>query len=137
MGGEAWLIERVQQAMSAPELRVKRTIEGIGKWVDVREYLRRVQVGDEAAIAATAEAGLVGSLVVIAVDLEIRGSGAVKVSEVAEVLTSADVPHRAVRFAMGTWRDGAVVSPFDRSESEARTPPASTAAPAPTSLDAV
>jgi hypothetical protein len=92
---------------------VKRVVEGIGKWVDVREYLRGLTVGSPAAVAAIAEAGFVGEFVVLAVDVEIRGSGAVKVSEVVQALTgSEDMPHRAVRFAMGTWVDGEVRSPF-------------------------
>ena len=36
-----------------------------------------------------------------------------KVAEVVEALSGAsDLPHRAVRFAMGMWSDGEVVSPF-------------------------
>ena len=36
-----------------------------------------------------------------------------KISEVVEVLAGTnELPHRAVRFAMGTWDDGTVVSPF-------------------------
>ena len=113
LGGETGLRERVAGAMAAKELRVKRTIEGIGKWLDVREYLRAIEVDTVGARAATEAAGLVGSFVVLAVDLEIRGSGAIKISEVVEVLAGADdLPHRAVRFGMGTWEDGEVVSPF-------------------------
>jgi len=126
LGGEAWLRGRVAEAMAAKELRVKRMIEGIGKWVDVREYLRALEVGTPAAAAAIAEAGLVGSFVPLAVDLEIRGSGAIKIAEVVEVLAGAsDLPHRAVRFALGTWNDGAVVSPFDAAR---ELPPPTTAA---------
>ena len=100
--------------MAAPELRVKRTIEGIGKWVDVREYLRALEVDTAEAVAAVQMAGLVGRFVVIRVDLEIRGSGAIKIGEVVETLAgTSELPHRAVRFALGTWAAGDVVSPFD------------------------
>ena len=68
--GEPWLRARVAEAMAARELRVKRTIEGIGKWLDVREYVRAIEVESPAARAAVAQAGLVGSFVVLAVDLE-------------------------------------------------------------------
>ncbi len=113
MGGEPWLRARVNEVMQAKEIRLKRVIEGIGKWVDVREYLRGLEVGSPGAIAATAAAGLVGSFVVLGVDLEIRGSGAIKISEVVEALAgTSELPHRAVRFAMGTFRDGEVLSPF-------------------------
>jgi hypothetical protein len=104
----------VLEAMAAPELRVKRTIEGIGKWVDVREYLRALEVDTAEAVAAVQMAGLVGRFVVIRVDLEIRGSGAIKIGEVVETLAgTSELPHRAVRFALGTWAAGDVVSPFD------------------------
>ncbi len=113
LGGQAWLTGRIEEAMAAPELRVKRTVERAVKWVDVREYLRAIEVDTAAARAATEQAGIPGACVVLAVDLEIRGSGAVKVAEVVEALAgSADVPHRAVRFAMGRWNGGEVVSPF-------------------------
>jgi hypothetical protein len=67
-----------------------------------------------AARAAVDAAGLVGDFSVLEVDLEIRGSGAVKVSEVVSTLTGLpDFPHRAVRFGLGAWRAGVVVSPLD------------------------
>jgi len=120
-GGESWLRERVEHARAAKELRLLRKIEGIGKWVDVREYLRQILLDDESAARAVRDAGLVGDFVTLQVDLEIRGSGAIKISEVAEALllggepqTPAEaLPYRAVRMALGTWRDGKVASPLD------------------------
>ena len=113
LDGPDGLRGRVESAMAAKELRLKRMVEGIGKMVDVREYLRAIEIDSPAARAATADAGLVGSFVVLAVDLEIRGSGAIKIAEVVEALAGVnDLPHRAVRFAMGTWDAGTVVSPF-------------------------
>jgi radical SAM family uncharacterized protein/radical SAM-linked protein len=113
LGGRGWLTRRIEEAMAAPELRVKRTVERSVKWVDVREYLRAIGVDSEAARAAALQAGVTGYGVVLAVDLEIRGSGAIKIAEVVEALAGApDVPHRAVRFAMGTWNAGEVTSPF-------------------------
>ncbi len=57
-----------------------------------------------------------GDFVYLDVDLEIRGSGAVKISEVVEVLASADLPHRAVRTALGRWLgDGVIASPMNLS----------------------
>jgi radical SAM family uncharacterized protein/radical SAM-linked protein len=113
-GGESWLEERVRQAKDAKELRVHRTIEGIGRWLDVREFLRAASLETARARAAVHDGGLVGDLRVLEVDLEIRGSGAVKVSEVVEAITGEkDFPHRAVRFGLGAWRGGALVSPFE------------------------
>jgi hypothetical protein len=37
----------------------------------------------------------------------------VKISEVVEVLAGAELPHRAVRVAMGMWKgDGVIASPM-------------------------
>jgi radical SAM family uncharacterized protein/radical SAM-linked protein len=113
-GGRAWLAECVTEALAQSELRVRRTIDGIGRWVDVRAYLRTLTLGSERALRAVRDSGLVGDFAVLDVDLEIRGSGAVKVSEVVEAVTKvADFPHRAVRFGLGAWRAGEIVSPLE------------------------
>jgi len=102
---------------------VHRTIEGIGRWLDVRAFLRAAALETERARQAVHDAGLVGDLAVLEVDLEIRGSGAVKVSEVVEAITGEkDFPHRAVRFGLGAWRAGALVSPFDLDAVRVRPP---------------
>jgi radical SAM family uncharacterized protein/radical SAM-linked protein len=113
-GGEAWLHERIGAAMAAPELPVVRRIDGIGKRVDVRSFLRRLEVGEDDAAAAVARAGLVGDLVVLTVDVEVRGSGGVKITEVVEALAGdAELPHRAIRTAMGLRTPaGDLVSPL-------------------------
>jgi radical SAM-linked protein len=122
-GGDAWLRARVEHALAAPELQVRRTIEGIGRWVDVRAFLRAIELGSPAARRAIDEAGFVGAFAVLEVDLEIRGSGAIKVAEVVEAVTGlADFPHRAVRFGLGAWRNCAVTSPFDLDTVRVRAP---------------
>jgi radical SAM family uncharacterized protein/radical SAM-linked protein len=116
-GGEAWLRDRAQEALAARELVVMRRIDGVGKRVDVRDFLRSVCV-DEKAAAWLERAGLVGDLVALSVDVDIRASGGVKIGEVVEALCrDADVPHRAVRVMLG-WRarDGSVVSPLELAE---------------------
>jgi radical SAM-linked protein len=113
-GGEAWLRERIGAAMAASELPVVRRIDGIGKRVDVRSFLRRLAVGDAEAREAIARAGLVGDLVVLTVDVEVRGNGGVKIAEVVEALAGdAELPHRSVRAAMGLRTSaGDLVSPL-------------------------
>jgi radical SAM family uncharacterized protein/radical SAM-linked protein len=104
-GGDAWLAERVVFTLGAQELKMVRTIEGIGRWIDVRAFLRTMTLETPGARAAVEAAGLLGDFSILEVDLEIRGSGAVKVSEVVAMLTGVpDFPHRAVRFALGKWR---------------------------------
>jgi radical SAM family uncharacterized protein/radical SAM-linked protein len=111
--GAAWLAERAAELMAASARKVLRRIDGIGKWVDVRAFLRAIAVDTPESRAAIATAGMVGDLVTMLVDVEIRGSGAVKIAEVVEVLASEELPHRAVRVALGTWKDGALASPMD------------------------
>jgi radical SAM family uncharacterized protein/radical SAM-linked protein len=97
---EAFLEERCRAAMSAETLPVRREIEGIAKIIDVRSYLLRASVAGPDALAALGRAGLVGDLVAIDVEAEIRGSGAVKSSEIAAVIagdSASAPPHRAVR----------------------------------------
>jgi radical SAM family uncharacterized protein/radical SAM-linked protein len=114
-GGEAWLRERVQGAMAATSLVVMRRIDGVGKRVDVREYLRCLEVADESGRELLARAGIFGDLLVLSAEVEVRGSGGVKIGEVVEVVVGdAELPHRSVRVALGARRaDRSLVSPLD------------------------
>ncbi|HEY2516739.1 MAG TPA: TIGR03960 family B12-binding radical SAM protein [Polyangiaceae bacterium] len=112
-GGEAWLAGEVARLLDETEHKVLRRIDGVGKWVNVREFLRGIAVGGDDAQDAVARAGMVGDLVTLLVDVEIRGSGSVKISEVVEALAGTELPHRAVRVALGVWKDGAIASPLD------------------------
>src|SRR5262249_47605123 len=60
-----------------------------------------------------ARAGIVGDLVPMIVDVDIRGNGAVKIAEVIEAMTDAEMPHRAVRVALGAWNGEEIASPLD------------------------
>jgi radical SAM-linked protein len=99
-------------ARSGGELRTRRLIDGIGKWVDVHQYLREVAVDDGAA--ALEEAGIAGDLLPLRFRLEITDQGTAKASEVLETLLDArEVPARIVRTSLG-WRAGAAHgTPFD------------------------
>jgi radical SAM family uncharacterized protein/radical SAM-linked protein len=120
-GGEAWLAGEVARVLAAAELPVVRRIDGIGKRVNVREFVRGIELGSDAAREAVRAAGLVGDLVSLLVDVEIRGSGSAKIAEVMEVIVNGAIPevdgglpYRAVRVAMGTWKgDGVIASPLD------------------------
>ena len=99
-GGEEALGAKIAAALAAESLPVRREIERSVKTVDVRAYLVSAELGAPSAIAALARAGLVGDLVVVAIETRIPGSGAVKASEVAAVLAGADVEYKAVRIAL-------------------------------------
>lgn len=100
---EQFLGERVQRAMEATTLPIRRNIEGIGKTVDVRQYLMRADVGGAEAREALHRAGIVGDIVTLDVIASITGSGATKASEIAAVIVGDGVtppPHRSVRLEL-------------------------------------
>lgn len=114
--------------MAESSIMFRRVIEGIGKMIDVRAYLRALAPGGEDARRALAEVGLVGDLVLIEADVAIPGSGAVKASEIAAVLFDSEVapPHRSVRVELYGERGDLRFSPLDLERS--RKPRAPTAA---------
>jgi hypothetical protein len=114
LGGEAWLAERLQTALASETLPVVRRIEGIGKRVDVRSFLRVACVGNGQSVAALQRAGIVGDLLPLDIVVDVRGSGGVKAAEVVEaVFGDGAIPNRAVRVELGTWRaDGSIAPPI-------------------------
>jgi radical SAM family uncharacterized protein/radical SAM-linked protein len=108
----AWLDERMDALREAAEAIVVRRIDGVGKKVDVKRFLKRIARTEDGE--ALARAGIAGDLVALEVDVSILGGGAVKVGEVVEALAgNAELPHRAVRVALGTWKSDAIASPMD------------------------
>ena len=97
---EAEMHSRAIAAMAAETLPLVRMIDGIGKKVDVRKFLREVSVGDARAASALERAGLVGDLAHVFVDIAVTPSGSAKISEAAEAVFGKDVPVKAVRAAL-------------------------------------
>jgi radical SAM-linked protein len=115
-GGRSFLERRTEYVHSASELRILRKIDGLGKWVDVKAFLRTLTVADPRCEEVLARAGLVGEFVPVLCDVSILGSGAVKAHEVGEVLLGAeakDVPYAVVRARLGGMLDGDIVSPLE------------------------
>jgi hypothetical protein len=113
---EAALAERCRKAMEAASLPFRREIEGIGKTIDVRTYLRRADVAGPDAHAALLRAGLAGDLCALDVDCAITQSGAAKAAEFAAVLAGDGVtapPHRAVRVELYGLDDAGRFSPLE------------------------
>ena len=114
---EDFLAERCSAALRAESLPIRREVDGIGKIIDARTYLRHAAVAGAAGHEALGRAGLAGDLCAIEVEVVIPGSGAVKASELAAVLAGDSVtapPHRAVRVALfGTTATGEPISPLD------------------------
>jgi radical SAM family uncharacterized protein/radical SAM-linked protein len=115
-GDRNWLTQRAAEVFDGRPLPIVRLIDGIGKRVNVADFVRKVEV-DEGAGDALAAAGLVGAMESVVVEVDIRGSGAVKIAEVVEVLlSSADIPYRAVRTALGRrLPSGGLATPLDLS----------------------
>jgi radical SAM-linked protein len=110
------LEDRCRAAMAAASLPIRRDVDGIGKVVDVRAYLERANVAAPEALLSVGRAGLFGDVVAIDVDVAIRGSGAVKSSEIAAVIAGDGVtapPHRAVRLELFGRAGAERVSPLD------------------------
>jgi radical SAM family uncharacterized protein/radical SAM-linked protein len=101
---ERFLSDRCGAVMATERIPYRRDVEGVGKVLDVRAFLTALEVGGAAEEAEARRAGLVGDFVTVAATVKILGSGAVKSSEVAAVLTGAEggvtPPHRAVRVAL-------------------------------------
>lgn len=101
VGGRAGLVQRIADFNAANELKVRRTIKGIGKWVDVRALTPALSLGDQNAVAALNEAGLVGRMVPVVATVLISPRGSAKSSEVVQALTGIEhFPHKAVRVAL-------------------------------------
>lgn len=110
------LAERVRTAMAATTLPIRRNVEGIGKTVDVRQYLMHADVGGADAHEALRRAGIVGDLVALDVIVSITGSGAAKASEVAAVIVGDGVtapPHRSVRLELFGGSPDKRLNPMD------------------------
>lgn len=92
--------------LQAPSTKVMRRIKGVGKVVDVREFVEELTI-DDGHRSTLAHAGLIGDLVPIRAKVRISQTGAVKSSEVIEAISQhftpplpEPLPHRAVRLAL-------------------------------------
>jgi len=115
-GGRAFLDERAAFFEAQTELKTLRKIEGIGKWVDVKAFVRTLTVGDARCEPIVARAGIDGDMVHVLVDVAITPNGAVKAHEVGAVLLGeahAHVPYVVVRARMGAHEAGEIHTPLD------------------------
>jgi radical SAM-linked protein len=97
LGGRAGLEARVAEFLATQSHRVRREIKGIGKWVDVRELVADLRLGDAESLAQLERAGFVGRIVPLEVTIRLSQQGSAKVSEVVEALFGAGFPHKALR----------------------------------------
>ncbi len=129
IGGMAGLEERLARFRAAESARVRRSIEGLGKIVDVKQFVLEARLGDQASLDTIRRAGLVGSLVPLEVTVRITPNGSVKIAEVVETLTgNASFPFKAVRAAL-TGRGASPMNLGAHVREPARTSARVTAAP--------
>jgi len=101
LGGVPELERRMADFLAKTECTVRRDVEGLGKMVNVRQFVQKMQLGDENSRALIERAGLIGRMIAIDVTIEIGQRGSAKVSEVVEALFGVrDFPHRGVRCAL-------------------------------------
>jgi radical SAM family uncharacterized protein/radical SAM-linked protein len=101
LGGIATLEQRITEFWAKEECKIRRDVDGIGKFVDVRKFVHSLRIGGAEALALLEQAGLVGRMVPLEVSIEIGQRGSAKVSELVEALLGIrDFPHRGVRSAL-------------------------------------
>ena len=120
----AFVDERVARFRERETARALRRIDGVGKWVDVKRYVRSLRVGHPDDVAALEAAGYVGDFTILGAEILSTNSGSAKIAELIEVLarpdatpddapTDAAFAYQAVRTMMGhATDDGAILSPF-------------------------
>jgi radical SAM family uncharacterized protein/radical SAM-linked protein len=99
-GGVRWLEARIAEFMAKPEAIVRRNVDGLGKNVDVRRFVRQLRVGGQAECEGLAQAGLLGDLAVLDATLALGPTGSAKATEVVEAVLEASFPHKAVRLQL-------------------------------------
>jgi radical SAM family uncharacterized protein/radical SAM-linked protein len=101
LGGVAGLERCIAELMAKTECKVRRDIEGVGKFVNVRQFVEQMRIGGDESLALLERAGLVGRMIPVEVTIEIGQRGSAKIAEVVEALTGqAHFPHRGVRSAL-------------------------------------
>jgi radical SAM family uncharacterized protein/radical SAM-linked protein len=101
LGGLTVLEQRIAEFMAKTECTVRRDLEGLGKFINVRQFVLQMSIGGDDSLALLERAGLIGRMVPIDVTIEIGQRGSTKVAEVIEALLGArDFPHRGVRSAL-------------------------------------
>jgi radical SAM family uncharacterized protein/radical SAM-linked protein len=110
LGGIDELKRRLEAFHAEPSIKIRRTIQNIGRDIEVKQYVTSAALGSDAALEFIRRAGIVGGFVPLDVTVRITGSGSVKITEVVQAITGmTSFPHKAVRASLL----GKGVSPMD------------------------
>ena len=99
-GGVAFVQRSIDEFLSKSELIVRRSIDGLGKKVDVRRFVRALRVGGAVESDALLQAGLLGDLLPLDAVVALGPTGSAKAAEVVEALFGPGFPHKAVRLQL-------------------------------------
>jgi radical SAM family uncharacterized protein/radical SAM-linked protein len=99
-GGVAFLEQAIAEFLGKSELVVRRSIDGLGKKVDVRRFVRELRLAGPEAEQALRSAGLIGDLLALEAVVELGPTGSAKVAEVVEAVLGPGFPHKGVRVAL-------------------------------------
>ena len=109
-GGRSGLQEKVDAFLAQPEAWVMRKTKGLGKRVNVREYVAHAELGGDDALQSLTAAGLVGRMQCLVVRAHIAPKGSAKMREVVQcVLGREDFPFTALRLILHAGE----TTPFD------------------------
>ena len=101
LGGLPELERRMAEFLAKTECSIRRDVEGLGKMVNVRQFVQKMQLGGVDSRELLERAGLIGRMIAVDVTIEIGQRGSAKISEVVEALFGVkDFPHRGVRSAL-------------------------------------
>jgi radical SAM family uncharacterized protein/radical SAM-linked protein len=96
-GGVPFVERAIAEFMAKSELVVRRSIDGLGKKVNVRHFVQALRVGGEAERAALSRAGLLGDLMPVDALVALGPTGSTKAAEIVEAVFGQGFPHKAVR----------------------------------------
>ncbi|MDF3065049.1 MAG: hypothetical protein K0R38_650 [Polyangiaceae bacterium] len=108
-GGVPFVDSAIAEFLAKPEHIIRRNIDGLGKKVDVRHFVRTLRVGGDAERDALLSAGLLGDLLPVEAVVDLGPTGSTKAAEIVEALFGQGFPHKAVRAALLAGN----VSPLD------------------------
>lgn len=99
-GGLPFLERAIADFLAKSELVVRRSIDGLGKKVDVRRFVRDLKLAGPEAEEQLRAAGLIGDLLALDAIVELGPTGSAKAAEVVEAVLGAGFPHKGVRLAL-------------------------------------
>ena len=101
LGGVPELERRIAEFLAKTECTVRRDVDGLGKFVNVRQFVEKLEIGGDDSRELLERAGLIGRMLPLDVTIEIGQRGSAKVAELVEALLGMkDFPHRGVRSAL-------------------------------------